>query len=131
MAKSPKSHLLEELRAQAESVSAKRVRAQEVSIEVLERIDRRMHAIFQYFDEASKLLQIIGSPIERSFTLAEAAAALEAFNTSAVALVAPVVELDGKPFGSGKPGPVTRSVQRLYYQAIGADVARAAPWLVD
>jgi hypothetical protein len=73
VAKSPKSHLLEELRAQAESVSAKRVRAQEVSIEVLERIDRRLHAIFQYFDEASKLLQIIGSPIERSFTLAQIA----------------------------------------------------------
>ena len=73
MTKSPKSHLLEQLRAQAESVSAKRVRAQEVSIEVLERIDRRLHAIFQYFDEASKLLQIIGSPIERSFTLAQIA----------------------------------------------------------
>lgn len=73
VAKSPRSHLLEELRAQAESVSAKRERAQEVSREVLERIDRRLHAIVQYFDEASKLLQIIGSPIERTFTLAQIA----------------------------------------------------------
>ena len=83
------------------------------------------HALFDALAQQGRKIT------ERSFTLAEAAAALEAFNTSAVALVAPVVELDGKPFGSGKPGPVTRSVQRLYYQAIGADVARAAPWLVD
>jgi hypothetical protein len=27
---------------------------------------------------------------------------------------------DGQPVGSGKPGPVTRQIQKLYYQAIGA-----------
>lgn len=67
--------------------------------------------------------------VERGFTLAEAKAAAEAFNTSATALVAPVVELDGVPVGTGRPGPVTRAAQRLYYQAIGADVAKVAPWL--
>jgi hypothetical protein len=67
--KSPKSHLLEQLRAQAESVSAKRARAQEVSREVVTRIDRRLHAVFQYFDEACKLLQIIGPEIARTYTL--------------------------------------------------------------
>lgn len=69
MAKSPKSHLLEELRAQAESVSAKRVAQQEVSREVIERVDRRLHAVFQYFDEACKLLAIIAPAIDREFTL--------------------------------------------------------------
>ena len=44
MAKSPKSHLLEKLRAQAESVSAKRVEQQQLSREVVERVDRRLHA---------------------------------------------------------------------------------------
>lgn len=66
--------------------------------------------------------------VERSFSVEEAQSAAEAFNTSAVALVAPIVELDGIPIGSGAPGPVTRQIQRLYYQAIGADVAKAAPW---
>jgi hypothetical protein len=46
LAKSPKSHLLEKLRAQAESVSAKRVEQQQLSREVVERVDRRLHAIF-------------------------------------------------------------------------------------
>ena len=69
MAKSPKSHLLEKLRAQAESVSAKRVEQQQLSREVVERVDRRLHAIFQYFDEACKLLQIIAPAIERDFTV--------------------------------------------------------------
>ena len=69
MAKSPKSHLLEQLRAQAESVSAKRAIAEEVSREVITRIDRRLHAVFQYFDEACRLLQIIAPPIEHAFKL--------------------------------------------------------------
>ncbi|MEP6944034.1 MAG: hypothetical protein ABI981_13910 [Betaproteobacteria bacterium] len=73
MAKSPKSHLLEQLRAQAESVSAKRAIAQEVSREVITRIDRRLHAVFQYLDEACKLLQIIAPPIEHSFKLPQVA----------------------------------------------------------
>lgn len=73
VAKSPKSHLLEQLRAQAESVSASRVREQALSREVVDRVDRRLHAVFQYFDEACKLLSIIGSVIERTFTLPQIA----------------------------------------------------------
>jgi hypothetical protein len=73
VAKSPKSHLLEQLRAQAESVSANRIRAQDLSREVVERVDRRLHAVFQYFDEACKLLSIIAPAIEREFTLPQVA----------------------------------------------------------
>lgn len=69
--------------------------------------------------------------VERSFTVEEAKAAAEAFSTSATALVAPVIEIDGATIGAGKPGPVTRLVQRLYYQGIGADVGRVAPWTAD
>ena len=43
-------------------------------------------------------------------------------------MIAPVIQLEDRPVGDGKPGPVTRQVQRLYYEAIGADVATAAPW---
>ncbi len=66
--------------------------------------------------------------VERAFTPEEAAAATEVFTTSSGAIVAPVVALDGKPIGDGKPGPVTRRIQRLYYEAMGADVAAVAPW---
>ncbi|HAE26165.1 MAG TPA: D-alanine aminotransferase, partial [Hyphomonas adhaerens] len=66
--------------------------------------------------------------VERAFTPEEAASAKEVFTTSSGAIVAPVVALDGKPIGDGKPGPVTRRIQRLYYEAMGADVAAVAPW---
>ncbi len=68
---------------------------------------------------------------ERSFTLEEAKAAVEAFTTAATGLVTPVVEIDGVKLGAGKPGPITRGVQKLYYTAIGADVSKAAPWVND
>lgn len=67
---------------------------------------------------------------ERSFTLEEAKAAAEAFTTAATGLVTPVIAIDGVKIGAGTPGPVTRAVQRAYYTAIGADVAKAAPWVV-
>ncbi|MEO0720682.1 MAG: aminotransferase class IV [Pseudomonadota bacterium] len=65
---------------------------------------------------------------ERSFSLEEVRGAREAFTTSAGAIIAPVIALDGAPIGDGQPGPVTRQVQRLYYEAMGADVASVAPW---
>jgi hypothetical protein len=63
LAKSP-NHLLEKLRAKAELVSAKRVQQQRLAREVAERVDGRPHAVFQYFDEACKLPQIIAPAIE-------------------------------------------------------------------
>ena len=70
-----------------------------------------------------------GLPVEeRPFTPDDAYAAKEIFTTSAGAMIAPVIQLEDRPVGDGKPGPVTRQVQRLYYEAIGADVATAAPW---
>jgi len=69
MARAPRSFLLEQLRAQADAVAAKRVQQLKLSREVVDRIDQRVHAVFQYFDEACKLLQVISPPIERSFEL--------------------------------------------------------------
>jgi len=69
MAKSPKSFLLEQLRAQADAVAAKRVQQLKLSREVVDRLDQRMHHVFQYFDEACKLPQVIYPPVERSFEL--------------------------------------------------------------
>jgi D-alanine transaminase len=66
--------------------------------------------------------------VERAFTPDEALSAKEAFTTSAGAMIAPVVAIDGQAIGTGRPGPVTRQIQRLYYQAMGADVAAVAPW---
>ena len=60
--------------------------------------------------------------VERRFTLAEALAAREAFITAATLGATPVVEIDGKPVGEGKPGAIGQRVQALY----AAESARKA-----
>jgi D-alanine transaminase len=51
---------------------------------------------------------------ERAFTLKEASEASEAFITSASGGVIPVVKIDGKPIGAGKPGPMAARIHALY-----------------
>jgi D-alanine transaminase len=53
---------------------------------------------------------------ERPFTLAEALAAREAFCSSSGGGVVPVVAIDGKSVGSGRPGAMTKKIQSLYRQ---------------
>ncbi len=52
--------------------------------------------------------------VERSFTLDEALAAAEAFLTSTTSHVMPVVRIDGRPVGDGRPGPLTGALQEKY-----------------
>jgi D-alanine transaminase len=51
---------------------------------------------------------------ERPFTIAEAKRAREAFITGAGTLVLPVIAVDGTAVGDGAPGPVAKSLRRLY-----------------
>jgi D-alanine transaminase len=53
---------------------------------------------------------------ERSFTIAEAQGADEAFVTSASAFVMPVVEVDGATLGTGTPGAVTARLREIYLE---------------
>jgi len=55
--------------------------------------------------------------VERRFTVSEAQGAREAFITAATIGALPVVEIDGKPIGDGKPGPVGRRLHELYREA--------------
>ncbi len=52
---------------------------------------------------------------ERPFTVSEAKAAREAFQTSASGLVMPVVTIDGQPVGGGKPGEIAAGLRRAYH----------------
>ena len=59
---------------------------------------------------------------ERLFSVAEAEGAGEAFITSASSFVMPVVAIDGRPIGSGKPGPLARRLRQVYIElALGGD----------
>ena len=52
---------------------------------------------------------------ERSFSVEEAKAADEAFNTSASTIVMPVVAIDGAHIGDGRPGPVARRLREAFH----------------
>lgn len=53
---------------------------------------------------------------ERPFTAAEAKTAAEAFVTSASQIVMPVVAVDGKIIGSGRPGPVSQRLREEFHR---------------
>ncbi len=52
---------------------------------------------------------------ERPFTVDEAKAAREAFQTSASGLVMPVVRIDGQVVGNGKPGETALGLRQAYH----------------
>ncbi len=53
---------------------------------------------------------------ERPFTVEEAKAAKEAFQTSASGIVMPVIKIDGQPIGDGKPGGIAIALRRAYHE---------------
>jgi D-alanine transaminase len=52
--------------------------------------------------------------VERTFSVAEAGSAREAFLTSTVVDLLPVVRIDGNPVGNGHPGPLSRKLRKAY-----------------
>ena len=78
----------------------------QLSTEILHGITRA--AVLKFAREAQMEVE------ERPFTVEEALSADEAFITSASAFVMPVVEIDGKALGGGKPGPVATRLREIY-----------------
>jgi branched-chain amino acid aminotransferase len=61
----------------------------------------------------------LGIPtIERSLARNELYVADEVFMTGTAAHVTPVIEIDRRPIGNGKVGPITARLRELYFQAI-------------
>ncbi len=66
-----------------------------------------------------ELAEAAGIPVEqRTFTVAEALEADEAFVSSATTIVMPVVSIDGNSIGDGKPGVITNKLRELYIQRL-------------
>ena len=80
----------------------------ELSHDILHGITRA--AVLRFAAEAQMKIE------ERSFTIAEAQDADEAFVTSASAFVMPVVEIDGKPVGTGKIGAIATRLREIYLE---------------
>ncbi len=62
---------------------------------------------------------------EEAFSEHDLRLADEVFLTSTTAGVAPIVELDGRPVGDGRPGPVTQRARAAYRDEVGQELARA------
>jgi D-alanine transaminase len=59
--------------------------------------------------------------VERTFSVAEAKAAREAFLTSTTSAVTPVVRLDGAPIADGKPGAISRKLRQVYERFVAGE----------
>jgi len=66
---------------------------------------------------------------EKDLTLDDLRAADELMLTGTAAEVTPIRELDDRPVGDGTPGPVTRSTQRLYAEAVRGKLPEYRDWL--
>jgi D-alanine transaminase len=76
-----------------------------------------LHGVTRAF--VLKLAKRLELPVaEEPFTLDEMARADELFITGTTVEVTPIVSVDGRPVGSGKPGPVTRKLQKAFEAAI-------------
>jgi len=53
----------------------------------------------------------------------------EAFLTGTAAEVVPIREVDDRPVGDGRPGPITTEIQRTYFAAVRGELDRYKDWL--
>ncbi|MEQ8355416.1 MAG: D-amino acid aminotransferase [Kiloniellaceae bacterium] len=60
---------------------------------------------------------------EKNFSLVETYGADEAFLTGTFGAQTPAVQIDGRPIGDGKTGPMTKRIQELYKALIDTEVA--------
>ncbi|WP_411838652.1 D-amino-acid transaminase [Paracoccus sp. ME4] len=89
-------------------VTGNTIVTRELSHDILHGITRA--AVLRFAREAQMQVE------ERSFTIAEAQAADEAFITSASAFVMPVVSIDGARVGAGTVGPVATRLREIYLE---------------
>ena len=66
--------------------------------------------------------------VERDIDRSELYATEECFMTGTAAHVTPVVDLDHRPIGDGKMGPVTKHLVRLYFDVITGRNPKYASW---
>jgi len=66
---------------------------------------------------------------EVNFTRDELYIADEAFFTGTAAEITPIKEVDGRVIGKGRPGPLTRKLQSLFFRIVKGKSEAYQPWL--
>lgn len=67
--------------------------------------------------------------VEERFTRDELYLADEVFFSGTAAEVTPVREVDDRKIGEGKPGPVTKKIQKLFFDIVKGKVKKYREWL--
>lgn len=67
--------------------------------------------------------------VERDLAREDLYAADEVFLTGTAAEIAPVIEIDGRPVGTGSPGPVAERLAEYYRAIVAGRVKRYGEWL--
>ena len=81
-------------------------------------------------DTIVQLAGELGIPvIEKRITRDEVYSADEAFFTGTAAEVTPIRELDRRSIGTGTAGPITKQLQKMYFDAVTGKSAKHADWL--
>ncbi len=81
-------------------------------------------------DTIVQLAGELGIPvIEKRITRDEVYGADEAFFTGTAAEVTPIRELDRRSIGEGTAGPITKQLQKLYFDVVHGRSAKHADWL--
>jgi len=83
-----------------------KIKTRHLGTEILAGITRT--AVLKFAKEANMEV------IEEAFAVEEIEHASEAFITSASSFVMPVVNVNGKDIGTGKPGPVATQLRKVY-----------------
>ncbi len=64
-----------------------------------------------------------------AFTRDEVYIADEAFFTGTAAEVTPIREVDGRAIGGGNPGPITKKLQKLFFNIVKGEAPKYKAWL--
>jgi branched-chain amino acid aminotransferase len=67
--------------------------------------------------------------VEQRFTRDELYTADEAFFTGTAAEITPIREVDGRRIGAGKPGPITKELQKAFFDIVHGKDQKHKPWL--
>jgi branched-chain amino acid aminotransferase len=70
-----------------------------------------------------------GMPVvERQIDRSELYVADEVFMTGTAAHVSPIVKIDHRPIGDGQVGPMTRKIQKFYFETAKGSIERYSHW---
>jgi branched-chain amino acid aminotransferase len=69
--------------------------------------------------------EVAESPLRRT----DLYVAEEAWLTGTAAEVVPIASIDDRPIGTGKPGPITKAIQDVFFQAVRGEVDRYKDWV--